>query len=572
MTAKQEEKAFTDFWSVQTPFTAISTIESLKLWIGSNPWFSHCDTSTWFDVDTQQLDKLQLEYQAQWFKLCSKLMTREAFTFDDARFKAKEWSDPMYGAVAALYLMNCTFLQETVKLLKIDDPKAQRRLDYLLEQTLAAAAPSNFLFTNPEAIDKMVQTQGASLFSGMLHWMDDVKAGVLRQSDKDDFQVGVDLAVTPGTVIFQNEMLQLIQYAPSTDTQYKIPLLVVPPCINKYYIMDLRPKNSLIKYMVEQGHQVFLISWRNMDISMAETSWDDYLQKGVIAAMSVVRSISGVHDINTLGFCVGGTLLTQALAVLAARGDTPPNSLTLLTSFLDFMDTGPIDVYVDEQTVNYHEVTVGGKAGHYGIFRGEDMANTFSILRPNELWWNYNVDKYLKGEKPRAFDILFWNNDSSNLPGKMYSYYLRHGYLQNDFKSGEMQMCGVTMDYHNVTAPAYIYASRKDHIVPWESAYASTAILPGQKRFVLGASGHIAGVINPPADNKRSYWTNDKLVKKAQDWINKATEHTGSWWPDWAQWQAQYGGEKIPAVTKAGSPAFPPIEPAPGSYVMRSAT
>lgn len=563
-----DNNTIANLWPMHTPVMAFATLEGLKLWIKSLPWFMSCDTSSWFDVDMSQLERLQKEYHSQWMQLFAKVLAHEPFTFDDRRFKATEWSEPAYGAIATLYLMNCAFLIEAAKLLKVDDTKARRRIDYQLEQTLAACCPANFLASNPEALNKMVKSQGASLFEGMQRLMDDVKDGKLRQCDREDFAVGVDLAVTPGTVIFQNEMMQVIQYAPSTPTQYKRPLLIVPPCINKYYIMDLQPKNSLVKYIVEQGHQVFLISWRNMDISMAQTSWDDYLQKGVIAAMSVVRSISGVRDINVLGFCVGGTLLAQALAVLAARGDQPVASLTLLTSFLDFADTGPIDVYVDEQTLRYHEMTVGGKVGHFGLFRGEDMANTFSILRPNELWWNYNVEKYLKGEKPRTFDILFWNNDSTNLPGNMYCYYLRHGYLQNDFKSGKLAMCGVTMDYRKVNVPTYIYASVKDHIVPWKSAYATTAILPGSKRFVLGASGHIAGVINPPADNKRSYWSNEKLSKNADDWYKNATEHPGSWWPDWALWQAQFGGDRIPAIEQAGSPEFPPIEPAPGNYVL----
>lgn len=564
----EDKNSLASFWSGQVPFVASVTLTQLRLWALSSPWFTHSDTSKWFDIDNSELNRLQTEYQTEWTQLCIRLMTQKPFTFTDKRFASKDWEDPMFGSLAAFYLLNAKFLKAVADLLQIDDTKARMRMDYLVDQTVAANAPSNFLMTNPDVLRKMFETRGGSLFTGMLQLAEDIKEGKMRQCDKSDFQVGVTLACTPGKVVFQNELIQLIQYAPQSKNQYKVPIFIVPPCINKYYILDLRPENSFIRYALEQGHQVFLISWKNADLSLADKTWDNYLQEGIITGMGVARAISGCNQMNTLGFCIGGTLLTCALAVLAARGDVPPASLTLFTSFLDYRDTGTIDIYVDEEMIDYRERTIGGKHGAYGIFRGEDMGNTFSLLRPDELWWNYTIDKYLKGEKPRTLDLLFWNNDSTNLPGAFYSYYLRHAYLQNDLKSGKLYNCSVRMDFRNINCPVFIYGSQRDHIVPWKSAYASVELLPGPKRFVLGASGHVAGVINPPSANKRSYWTNDKITPDPDLWFKGAKENPGSWWTDWEKWVTQYSGAKIPAVTQLGTPEFSPMEDAPGSYIF----
>ncbi len=388
--------------------------------------------------------------------------------------------------------------------------------------------------------------------------------------------MGRNLATTPGQVVFEHPLFQLIQYAPSTPNVHQRPLLMVPPCINKYYILDLQPENSLVKYAVDQGNTVFLISWSNPDKSLERTSWDDYVEQGVIRAIDVVQEISGQDKLNLFGFCVGGTIVSTALAVLAARGRQPAASLTLLTSFLDFSDTGVLDVFIDEAQVVLREQTLQDG----GLMPGRDLASTFSSLRPNDLVWNYVQSNYLKGNEPPPFDLLYWNSDSTNLPGPMFCWYLRNTYLNNSLKEpGKLSVAGVPVDLSQIDAPTFIYGSREDHIVPWMSAFGSMHILnpgkPKANRFVLGASGHIAGVINPAAKGKRSYWVNDAPLKAgkaakpldAGQWLAGATEQPGSWWPQWAQFLAEHGGKDVKASSKLGNARYQPLEAAPGRYV-----
>jgi polyhydroxyalkanoate synthase len=560
---------FNTFWSGQVPFVAAFAVQQLRLWVSSNPWFTGQPYNDWFDLPRETLDSLQADYQGQWVELGQRLLTGQPFSFDDRRFASGNWSNPLFGSLAAFYLLNAGFLLKLLDQLPIQDKKPRQRLLYLVEQAIAAGAPSNFLVSNPDALQRVVDTRGGSLITGLLHLASDLQEGKMRQCDSGAFKVGEDLASTPGEVVFENALFQLIQYHPQTDTQYQRPVFIVPPSINKYYILDLRPDNSMVRHLLQQGHPVFLMSWRNFDQAHAGTTWDDLIESGIIKGLQVTREISGQQRPNCVGFCIGGTLLSTALAVLAARGDTEIASVSLLTTFLDYLDTGPIDIFVDEQLVAYRERTIGGTDGPIGLFKGEDMGNTFSLLRPNDLWWNYNVDKYLKGQKPNALDLLFWNNDSTNLPGPMYCWYLRHTYLQNDLKSGELDCCGVKLDLRAIDAPAYILATHDDHIVPWKSAYASTHLLRGTKRFVLGASGHIAGVINPPAREKRNYWTNDQLTLDPDSWFNEAEQHPGSWWNDWFTWLAEHAGEREASVLRTGNAQYPALEPAPGRYVMQ---
>ncbi|RON51891.1 class I poly(R)-hydroxyalkanoic acid synthase [Pseudomonas frederiksbergensis] len=560
---------FNTYWSGQVPFIASFAVQQLRLWVSTNPWFTGQEYNDWFDLPRGTLDSLQSDYQLQWGDLGQRLMTGQPFTFEDRRFASGAWSQPLFGSLAAFYLLNAGFLLKLLDKLPIKDKKPRQRLLYLVEQAIAAGAPSNFLASNPDALQRVVDTQGASLLTGLLHLASDLQEGKMRQCDSNAFKVGEDLATTPGEVVFENELFQLIQYYPQTETQYRRPVFVVPPSINKYYILDLRPDNSMIGHLLQQGHPVFLMSWRNFDQAHANTTWDDLIETGIIKGLQVTREISGEQRPNCVGFCIGGTLLSTALAVLAARGDKDIASVSLLTTFLDYLDTGPIDIFVDEKLVAYRERTIGGLDGPIGLFKGEDMGNTFSLLRPNDLWWNYNVDKYLKGQKPVALDLLFWNNDSTNLPGPMYCWYLRHTYLQNDLKSGELDCCGVKLDLRAIEAPAYILATHDDHIVPWRSAYASTELLGGTKRFVLGASGHIAGVINPPANQKRHYWTNNRVSKKPDTWFMNAQQHPGSWWNDWFAWLAEHAGERQTSALHIGNTQYPAIESAPGRYVMQ---
>ena len=560
---------FSAFFSANLPFVARAALEQLRVWVRHNPWFQGKHSDAWFEVESATLDRLQAEYNSEWTQLGMQLMTQQPFAFTDARFSGSAWGQPLFGSLAALYLLNSRFLMRLLDELPIESGKMRQRLTFLVEQLIAAGAPSNYLNSNPEALEHLVESRGASLFSGMLHLFSDLHEGKLRHCDSAAFEVGVNLATTPGSVVYQNPLIQLIQYAPLSDTQHKRPLLIVPPAINKYYILDLQPESSFVRHALEQGHPVFLVSWRNADESVAEAGWDDYLEKGIIEAIKVTQAISGSEQLNMLGYCVGGTLLSCGLSVLAARGEKPAASLTLLVTLLDFEDAGVLNVFVDEEIVSYRERTIGGKNGQYGLFRGEDMGNTFSLLRPNELWWNYGVEKYLKGQKPRALDLLYWNNDSTHLPGPMYCWYMRHTYLQNDLKSGTLQCCGETLDLGRLDMPTYLVGTREDHIVPWRGAYASTRQLKGPKRFILGASGHIAGIINPPVKKKRSYWTNAELPGDPDNWLARAEEHPGSWWNDWTGWLAELAGPRGTPVATLGSEQYPVLEAAPGQYVKQ---
>jgi len=376
-------------------------------------------------------------------------------------------------------------------------------------------------------------------------------------------------------VVFENELFQLIEYKPLTAKVYERPILFVPPCINKFYILDLQPENSLIRHAVAEGHRVFVVSWKNAGEEIAKRTWDDYIENAAIKAITLVQEISGSPQINTLGFCIGGTILATALGVLEARGERPAASMTLLTSFLDFSHTGILDIFIDEGSVRMREMTIGAEsAGGGSLLKGQELATTFSFLRPNDLVWNYVVANYLKGETPPPFDLLYWNSDGTNLPGPMYCWYLRNTYLENKLKEpGALTVCGEKLDLSKISAPAFIYASREDHIVPWQGAYLSTSILKGTRRFVLGASGHIAGVITPPLKKKRSHWIGKTAALPAdpEAWLAQAEERPGSWWTEWSDWLRPFGGKQVAAPKSPGNRKWKAIEPAPGRYVKEKA-
>lgn len=526
-------------------------------------------------ISPQKMAKLQQDYTKDLKEIWDTLMTesKPQFELSDRRFAGEAWrSSPVFGATAALYLLNARYLMLMAEAVEAE-PKIRQRIRFAVEQWVDAMSPANFLATNPEAQNRMVETKGESLRNGILHMLEDLRKGKISQTDDKAFEVGRNVATSEGAVVFENEVFQLLQYKPLTEKVYSKPFLLVPPCINKFYILDLQPANSVVRFLVDQGHTVFLLSWRNPDISMADKTWEDYVDEGVIRAIHTVQEISGQDQANILGFCVGGTLTSCALAVLAARGERPAASLTLLTAMLDFSDTGVLDVFVDEAQVKLRETTIGGEGGlPCGLLSGLELANTFSFLRPNDLVWNYVVDNYLKGSSPPPFDLLYWNGDSTNLPGALYAWYLRHTYLQNDLcVPKRVTLCGEKVDFGLIDAPVYLYGSREDHIVPWQSAYASTRLLKGPVRFVLGASGHIAGVINPPAKKKRSHWINDNLPGSAEAWLAEATEIEGSWWPDWAAWLATHAGPMKAAPKTYGNRQYKAIEPAPGRYVRQKA-
>jgi polyhydroxyalkanoate synthase len=515
----------------------------------------------------EKLQALQQAYVKEAAELWNQGLS-PASTGKDKRFASQAWAaNPVAAFAAAVYLLNARTLLGLAEATDTD-PKTKARLRFAMEQWMAASAPSNFMCLNAEAQRKAIETNGESIARGVQNMLKDIQQGHVSMTDESVFEIGRNVATTEGAVVFENELFQLIEYKPLTAKVYERPFLVVPPCINKFYILDLQPENSLVRYLVGEGHRTFVVSWRNADETLKDKTWDDYVGDGAVKAIEVAREIGGAEKINALGFCVGGTILGTALAVLAARGEKPVASTTLLTTFLDFSDTGVLDLFIDEASVRFREMQLG----RGGVMKGQDLASTFSFLRPNDLVWNYVVGNYLKGETPPPFDLLYWNSDSTNLPGPMYAWYLRNTYFENNLvKPDKCTVCGEKVDLRKVDIPVYIYGSREDHIVPIAGAYASTRHLPGKKRFVMGASGHIAGVINPPSKNKRSHWTNEKLPKTLDEWVQGAKEHPGSWWPDWSSWLKPHAGKQIAAPKRYGKGKYKAIEPAPGRYVKAKA-
>ena len=517
-----------------------------------------------------KLEALQKQYIAEATELWNQSLHGKP-EVKDRRFKGEAWGqNPMAAFTAAAYLLNTRTMMALTEAAETD-AKTKARIQFAVEQWAAASAPSNYLALNAEAQQKAIETKGESISKGIQNLLHDLQQGHVSMTDESLFEVGKNVATTEGKVVFENEFFQLLEYKPLTAKVYERPFLFIPPCINKFYILDLQPENSFIRYAVAQGHRTFVVSWRNPDESMRNTTWDNYVEDVAIQAIKVVQEIGGSKQINALGFCVGGTILSNALAVLAARGEKPVASATLLTTLIDFTDTGILDVFIDEGFVKYRE----GQFAKGGLMKGKDMASTFSFLRPNDLVWNYVVGNYLKGETPPPFDLLYWNSDSTNLPGPMYAWYLRNTYLENNLiKPGKATVCGEKIDLRKVDMPIYIYGSREDHIVPIGGAYASTHVFPGKKRFVMGASGHIAGVINPPAAKKRCYWTGSdtKFPKDAEQWIASSKEHPGSWWTDWSAWLKTHAGKQIAAPKTYGKGKHKAIEAAPGRYVKERAS
>jgi polyhydroxyalkanoate synthase len=487
---------------------------------------------------------------------------------DDRRFAAEAWNaDPWSDAIKRTYLAYSGFLQNAADAAPVDE-KTKDQLRFGVRSFVDAMSPANFFATNPEAQQLARETNGKSVIEGMQLFFRDLAKGRISTTDEAAFEVGRNIAVSDGAVIFENELIQLIQYRPLTAEVAERPLLIVPPCINKFYILDLQPENSFVRYAVEHGNTVFLVSWRQITPALGHLTWDDYLQQGVMKALDVALEVSDADKANVLGFCVGGTLATCALAVMAARGESKAASLTLLTTMLDYADAGEIGSLVSEQSVAAKEMAIG----RGGVLQGKELAFTFSSLRANDLMWQYVTNSYLKGKAPPAFDLLHWNADGTNLPGPMFCWYVRNTYLENKLRDpGGTTQCGVPADLSLVHVPAFLYASREDHIVPWKTAFASADILAGDTTFVLGASGHIAGVINPPAKNKRNYWADGARDGDADRWFETAQSTPGSWWPRWAAWLAQHAGPARPAPKALGNRKYRRIEPAPGRYVKEQA-
>ena len=522
-------------------------------------------------TDPHKLNELRSRYFAAQFELWRSVVLErppegsESSLPDDPRFRAKEWRElPWFDYIRRSYELSARWVQDLIDAIPLDAPE-RRRIEFFGRQFVDAAAPSNFAFTNPEVIRLALETGGESLSKGLQNLASDIDKGRLTMTDESGFALGRNLALTPGAVVFQNDLIQLLQYAPATATVYQRPLLIVPPFINKYYILDLQPQNSFVRHCVARGFTVYMVSWRNVDASMARLTWDDYIVDGVHAAMDAVRTIQPRRAVNALGFCVGGTLLATALAVMPSAKRRAVSSLTLLASMLDFSDTGDISAYVDETYVKHCEQTLG----EGGIFPGRSLAQAFASLRSNDLVWRYVVCSYLKGKTPPAFDLLYWNSDSADLPGPLYAYYLRNMYLENALRqSGQLTLCSRPVALERLSMPAYVLAAKEDHIVPWRSAYASAQLLHGATTFVQAASGHIAGVISPPGQKRRSYRTGPN-APTAEAWEAASSEHPGSWWEHWYEWLESKSGPLVAAPKRLGTAKLPPLEPAPGRYVSQ---
>jgi polyhydroxyalkanoate synthase subunit PhaC len=493
----------------------------------------------------------------------------------DRRFRDEAWQEnAVFDFLKQSYLLTARWLQHSVREVTGDiEPHAAKKIDFYTRQFVDAMSPSNFLMTNPEVLRTTIESKGQNLVAGLQNLLEDIERGCGRlrisMTDSGAFEVGKNLAVTPGKVIYQNDLMQLIQYEPTTKEVHKTPVLIIPAWINKFYILDLQPENSLVKYLVDQGHTVFMISWVNPDERHADKTFDDYMIEGPLAAMDAIELATGEQEVSIMGYCLGGTLLAITLAWLAAKKqEKRVKSATYLTTMIDFAEAGELSVFIDEEQLTALE----NRMSKTGYLEGSEMAMTFNMLRANDLIWSFVVNNYLLGKDPFPFDLLYWNTDTTRMPAKMHSYYLRNMYQQNNLiKPGKLKIAGAPIDLTTTKTPAYILSTREDHIAPWRSAYAATQTYKGDIRFVLAASGHIAGVINPPNKKKYNHWEStthrgEKLPKSPDAWLKTAREDTGSWWPDWLEWQQQYAGPKVPA-RKIGSGELKPIEAAPGSYV-----
>ena len=534
------------------------------------------DAASWMaslTQDSARFAALQAGYLANQAQLWSAMLVQErepvvAPEPGDRRFAAREWGDnPYYSYVKQSYLLAARFLTELAESAELD-AHSKQRLQFAVKQWCDAMSPANFAATNPAVLRLALDSSGESLTRGLANLIADTQRRRISQSDEAAFEVGRNLALTPGEVVYENGLIQLIQYRAATAQVGARPLLMVPPCINKFYILDLRPENSFVRYAVAQGHTVFLVSWRNVGPEQDHFDWDDYVEMGVLKAIHIAKAIAQSDRVNTLGFCVGGTLLAAALAVMAAQRIDTVASTTYLATMLDFEAPGQIGLFIEENAVASREAAIGKG----GILPGADLASTFNALRANDLVWPYVVNNYLMGGAPAAFDLLYWNSDSTNLPGPMYCSYVRNTYLENKLRvPGALHNCGVPVDLGKVDRPAFILATREDHIVPWRAAYRSLHLLGGVKKFVLGASGHIAGIVNPASGGKRSHWISENIPQNPDHWLAQAKEERGSWWPQWSQWLEPFKGGTREAPAQTGSAKYPAIEPAPGRYVKQKA-
>ncbi|MFN9337562.1 MAG: PHA/PHB synthase family protein [Alphaproteobacteria bacterium] len=482
----------------------------------------------------------------------------------DKRFKDEAWREnEVFDFIRQSYLLSARYMQGLVHDAEGMDEKTAQKVDFYTRQFVDAMSPTNFALTNPEVLRRTAETGGENLLKGLSNLLTDLERGQgnlrIRMTDESKFKVGENIAVTPGKVVYQNDLMQLIQYTPTTEKVLKRPLLILPPWINKYYILDLRPKNSFIRWAVDQGHTVFMVSWVNPDENLAEKGFEDYMLEGPYAALDAIEKATGEKAVNAIGYCLGGTLLSATLSHMAVKKDIRIKSATFFTTMVDFTEAGELGVFIDEEQLKALEA----KMQKRGFLEGREMATTFNMLRANDLIWSFVVNNYLLGQDPFPFDLLYWNDDSTRMPARMHSFYLRRMYQQNDLiKPGGIELLGVKLDLRKIKLPTYILSTREDHIAPWASTYRATQTYAGDIRFVLAASGHIAGVVNPPDAGKYSHWVNSALPADPEAWLASSTELAGSWWPDWQRWVSGQDPVQVPARKPKNA-----IEDAPGSYV-----
>jgi polyhydroxyalkanoate synthase len=485
----------------------------------------------------------------------------------DRRFRDKAWTDnALFDFIKQSYLLTARWLQGTVKQVDGIDERTARKVDFYTRQFVDAIAPSNFLLTNPEVLRATIESRGENLINGLKNLLDDLERGkgrlAIKMTDMAAFRIGENIAVTPGKVVFQNDLLQLIQYEPTTAMVRRRPLLIIPPWINKFYILDLRPANSFIRWAVGEGHTVFVVSWVNPDERLAAKTFADYMREGPLAALGAIEQATGEREANVIGYCLGGTLLASTLAYMAVKRDTRIKSATYFVAMVDFAEAGELSVFIDEEQLTALEARMNAK----GYLEGRAMATTFNMLRANDLIWSFVVNNYLLGKSPFPFDLLYWNADSTRMPAAMHSFYLRNMYQENLLvRPGGITLNGVPIDLAKIKTPSFLLSTREDHIAPWRSTYAATQLYKGPVKFVLSASGHIAGVVNPPG-SKYGHWENDENPPTPEEWLTTATAVSDSWWPVWERWISQYSGGEVPA-RRPGDGKLKPLEDAPGSYV-----
>jgi polyhydroxyalkanoate synthase len=536
------------------------------------------DVSSRLFADPFKLAELQMkvwtDYVNLWQGAMMKMMGSQVAPVaeppkGDRRFRHEAWENNfLFDFVKQSYLIAARHLHGAVAGVDGLDPKTAGKVDFYTRQYIDALAPTNFVMTNPEVLDETVKSGGANLVKGFANLLDDLERGDgqqvrIKMTDASAFRLGENVASTPGKVVYRTDLMQLIQYEPATKNVLARPLVIFPPWINKFYILDLRPKNSFIKWAVDQGHTVFVVSWVNPDRKLAHKNFEDYLTEGTIAALDAVEKATGSDRINAIGYCLGGTLLGASLAWLAAKKDRRVASATFFVTMLDFEHPGELGVFIDETQV----ASLEKKMHSRGYLEGSEMATTFNMLRSNDLIWSFVVNNYLLGKQPFPFDLLYWNSDSTRMPATMHSFYLRNMYMKNLLrKPGGITLAGVPIDITKVDIPMYFLSTIEDHIAPWKSTYAGAKLFKGPVRFTLAGSGHIAGVINPPTDNKYCHWTGDRLPATPDEWFASAQQHSGSWWSDWHDWVSGLDAAKVPARVP-GKGGLGVIEDAPGSYV-----